>query len=174
MTYVRRWISLRHNKMLMKCLGRQEKEIGCAKNIIISKRKSDLPSNPDYCMSLLFTQRKWQRRIAVLTQVQHECWNFSLLWASSKCAAANEKEQLEKEREEERNHSFIQLILHGFKNNHGAYYNSYELPCETPELVLASSSYRMQASLISEENQSPYIPIVIGRCLCYVLFIIIL
>ena len=133
----------------------------------ISKKKSDLPGNPDYVPSVYpqeTAKKKCSANSNSNTLANTNSGSLARFERAQRRAAANEKERIEKEREEERVCSFVQRALYDFKHDHGGYCKPYRAPCESAELVPVSSSFQMQASLITEVSQSSNVPAEIGRC----------
>lgn len=83
--------------------GEGEGDRVCSEHFI-SKRKSDLPGNPDYVPSV-YPEEMAKKCSANLSSNAENLTRFE---QAQRCATANEKEQVEKERKEERNRLFVQ------------------------------------------------------------------
>lgn len=131
----------------------------------ISKKKADLPNNPDYIPSV-YPHETAKKKCSGNSNSNTNGGSLARFERAQRRAAASEKERVEKEREDERICSFVQRALYCFKHDHGGYCKPYRALCESTELlpVLSTGSCQMQASLITEVSQSSNIPAEIGRC----------
>ena len=129
----------------------------------ISKKKSDLPGCPDYVPSVYPEVTAKKKCISGNSNFNTYADSLARYERVQRRAAANEKERIQKEREEERICLFVQQAIRSFEHDHGGYCKSGGAPCETDKLVSLQSSCQMQASLLSEGSQSSNIPAEIGR-----------
>ena len=131
----------------------------------ISKKKSDMPGNPNYVPSV-YPEVTAKKKCSGNSN-SNATESLARFERAQRRAAANEKERIAKEMEEERICLFTQQAVRGFKHDHGGYCKSKScgIPCETAALVPAtvSSSSSMQASQITEGSLSSNIPAEIGR-----------
>ena len=132
----------------------------------ISKKKANLPNNPDYVPSV-YPHETAKKKCSGNSNSNTNGRGLACFERAQRRAAASEKERIEKEREDERVCSFVQRALYAFKHDHGGYCKPYQAPCESTELVPLSSSRQMQASLITEVSQSSNIP---AEIRCFVTF----
>ena len=108
----------------------------------ISKKKSDLPNNPDYVPSV-YPHETAKKKCSGNSNSNMNGGSLARFERAQRRAAASKKERIEKEREDETVCSFVQRALYAFKHHHGGYCKPYRAPCESSELVPLSSSCQM-------------------------------
>ena len=123
----------------------------------VSKKKSNLPNNPDYVPSVYPETLAKSSCAANASSLAHFEW---VQWRST----TSEMEWLATEREEESNILFVQRALKAFKDDHGCYCKaSTEQPCEAVEQVVVCQPNRLSSS--GAEQQSLCIPAEAGKIL---------
>ena len=124
----------------------------------ISKKKSDLPNNPDYVPSV-YPETIVKKSSCVANVSSLACFE-----RAQRRSATNEMERLANEKDEERKFLFVQGALKAFKNDHGCYCKaSTEQPCEAVEQVVICQPGRLSSSGV--EQQLLCIPAEAGKIL---------
>ena len=120
----------------------------------ISKKKSDLPNNPDYVPSVYpeTIAKKSGANVSSLARFER----------AQRRSATNEIERLTNEKDEERKRLFVQQAIKAFKNDHGAYCKTItEQPCAVVEQIVICQPGRLSSSGV--EQQLLCIPAEVGK-----------